>query len=267
MVTPLTELAVRELPLDVHSTVNVDKVNADISAAFKVANIITTKPADATAAASATAPAAEKDHGLVLATISQLMKNSGKSLDQTLVDMSTAITGATMPVNTTAGYKAAMFNFISDTTINKTGVTPATATTINPTTVKVAILKISRAAGGTIGGIDFTVTLPQDITVAADATKQTASGAVVVSGPAALGTNKASILSVATFDAGKLNVKLLNPDGFGTGEMVTVACTVPAAITNMTSITATVSTATGTVTSFTGVLTAAPALTATGDFF
>jgi hypothetical protein len=267
MVTPLTELAVRELPLDVHSAPNIDKANADISAVFKV-NIITTKPADATIAASAAAPAAEKEHGLVLAAISQLMKNSGKSLDQTLVDMSTAITGATMPVNTTAGYKAAMFNFISDTNLNKTGVTPDAATAINPTTVKVAVLKIRRAGGGTIGGMDFTMTLPGDATMAADATtKQTADGAVAISGVAATGAN---ILSTATFDATskKLRVLLANPNGFAAGQMVTVACSVPATPTvTPAQLQAAVAAATGTVTDLAGVQSAAPALSAAAPVF
>jgi hypothetical protein len=230
MVTPLTELAVRELPLDVHSAPNIDKANADIATVFKVANIITTKPADATAAASATAPAAEKDHGLVLASISQMGKDSGKTLGLLLADLSTAITGATMPVNTTAGFKAAMFNFISDTAINKTGITPATATSINPSTVQVAVLKISRAGGGTIGGMDFTMTIPGNATVAADATtKQTTDGTVAVSGEADKGTNR-NIISAATFDATskKLKIVLANPNGFIAGQMVTVACTIPA---------------------------------------
>lgn len=232
MVTPLTELAVRKVAGGVLSRTNIDKANADITAVFNLDSIITTKPADATNAASASAPAAEKDYGLVLATISQMMKNSGKSLGQILADMSTNITGTTMSVNTTLGFKAALFEFLSNTGINRTGITPEAVSAINPSTMKVAILKIS-TVGGTVGGIDFTVTLPAGVTVAADVTtKQTVDGAVVVSGAA---TTTGASMSVATFDAAtaKLRVLLVNAStiGFPAGQFVTVACIISASST------------------------------------
>jgi hypothetical protein len=265
MVTPLTELAVKEMGIVMSNTV-IDAKNTEVGTVFKVADIIKTKPADATVAASATAPAAEKEHGLVLAAISQLVKNTqGKKLGEILDAMSADISGATMADKSMVGYKAAMFDFISNTAVNKSGVTPDTATTINPSTVKIGVVKIS-TAGGTVGGVDFTVTLPAGITVAADATtKQTADGAVVVSGAAA--TTGASI-SVATFAAQKLKVVMANSLGFPAGQFVTVACTVPATSTVTTAqLQDAVKAAVPTTTNLTGAAVTGVTLTAAATLF
>jgi hypothetical protein len=261
MVSPLTELAVREMGT-VMSEAAINTKNTEIATAFKVGNIISTKPTDATVAPPATATAAEKDLGLVLAAISQLVSSSGKSLSEILNEMSADINGTAMAERSTVGFKSALFDFIQSAN-NKTTVTAPPAS-INPTSIQIARLAISRAAGGTIGGIDFTVTLPGDVTVAVDTTatstlKPTADGAVVASGVAATGTS----ISVATFNATQLRVVMANASGFGAGQFVTVNCTLPptSTVTALNLQTA-LGAATGTVTDTAGVISAVPALTA-----
>jgi hypothetical protein len=261
MVTPLTELAVKEMGTVMSNTV-IDAKNTEVGTVFKVANIISTKPADATVAGAS----GDINYGLVLASISQLVKNSqGKKLGEILDAMSTDINGPAMADRSTVGYKAAMFDFISNTAVNKTGVTPDTAGGINPSTVKIGVVKIS-TLGGTVGGIDFTVTLPAGISVAADATtKQTADGAVVLSGASAT-TGRS--LSLATFDAAKLRVVMADSLGFPAGQFVTVACTVPATSTvTTTQLQDAVKAAIPTATGITGVAVTGVTLTATADIF
>jgi hypothetical protein len=114
MVTPLTELAVREMGTVLSNTV-IDLKNTEIATVFKVGNIISTKPADVTVAGAS----GDINSGLVLASISQLMKNApGKKLGEILAAMSVDINGPAMADNSTVGYKAAMFDFLSNTTVN-----------------------------------------------------------------------------------------------------------------------------------------------------
>ncbi|MBI2354050.1 MAG: hypothetical protein HYV06_03295 [Deltaproteobacteria bacterium] len=226
MVTPLTELALKKAGAVLTAAV-ITKANADISTLFKVDNIVATKPVDATTAASATAAASEKNYSLALATVSQIMKSSSITLGQTLDGLAAEInTSASTPTMTTAAsttIKVAMSEFMESAN-NKTGVTDVATIPFSAATPKVALLKISTsglAAGGTIGAIEFTMDLPATVSVGADATtKQVEDGAVVVSGVAATGTS----ISLATFDAQKLRTMLVNANGFGGGEFVTVGC-------------------------------------------
>jgi hypothetical protein len=175
MVTPLTEMAVKKMN-NVFTKTAVDTINANIATAFKMDDITKTKPLDATIAAPATATAAEKNQSLVLATISQMVKNSGDTtataLDKVLTGMATDITGSTLADKSIAGYKTALFDFMSDTAKNKTGITDINGFVGNIGTFKLAHMKISTAglvAPAKIGGIDFTFTLPLGVTLSKDA--------------------------------------------------------------------------------------------------
>lgn len=102
-----------------------------------------------------------------------------------------------------------------------------------PTT---AVLKISTQgslAGGTqIGGINISINLPAGVTVKATADANsgllvTDAGVVTASGAAA-GTN-ATVLAVYTAGPpATVSINLANPNGFSTGEFVTVNCDIAA---------------------------------------
>jgi hypothetical protein len=231
-VTPLTELAVQKVGAVLTKTI-IDKMNTDIGTLFKVDDIIKTKPVDATTAAAATATAAEKSQSLVLAAISQLVKNSGNTLGKVLGDMGLDITvGATdskLGDTSAAGFKTAMFDFVTDTTKNLTGVTTIAGAPVVGT-LKLAHLQISTTgliAPALIGGIDFTFNLPFGVTLSSDpATFQVSPGVVVVSGVAAV-TGTTSV-SLSTLHLPALRTVVANAQGFGTGEFVNISCTIPA---------------------------------------
>jgi hypothetical protein len=230
MVTPLTELAVLKMN-NVFTKTAVDTINGNIATAFKLDDITKTKPIDATLAAPATATAAEKNQSLVLATVSQMVKNSGNTLDKVLADMAADITGSTLADKSTAGFKTAMFDFVSSAN-NKTDTTVANIATspVNIGSFKLAHLKISTAglvAPAKIGGIDFTFSLPAGVTLSKDPlTNQVTPGVVVVSGDAAAAASTS--ISLATLNGQALRTVLASSAGFGAGEFVDISCTVPA---------------------------------------
>lgn len=242
MVTPLTELAVRNAKKTsgALTAVSINNANTNIATLFKVADITKTKPVDATTAAAATATSAEKDLSLVLATVSQLMKNSVKSLDTVLTDLTTDIsvsgTTITMADKSIAGFKTALFDFMGSAN-NQTGNKDINALPINIGSFKIAHLKISAnlpAGAPNIGSIDFTFTLPTGITFTKELnSNQVTPGVVVVSGvAAAAGISKSMALS--TFIAQDLRTLLASGDlaaGFGSGEFVDISCTVPPTVT------------------------------------
>jgi hypothetical protein len=254
-VTPLTELAARQMGSKLTPTIIASR-NANIAALFNVANIINTKPVDATTIASKTALPEEKKQSLVLAAISQLMANDRntdptKTLAQVLADMTADITiDATNPANvtmkqgSTLGFKTAMLDFVTVNPLNQSGVismdnAPILSTPPGVIAAKVAHMKISTAGlapGAIIGGIDFTFTLPAGVTLGGipsvnDPTIfQVTPGTVVAS----VGTNTAaasgtSSITLATFSGQSLRTVLANAQGFAAGkEFINISCTVPA---------------------------------------
>lgn len=275
MVTPLTELAVRNAikTSGALTAVSINNANTNIATLFKVADITTTKPVDATTAAAATATSAEKELSLVLATVSQLMKNSGGTLDKVLTDLTTdiSVSGTTVAMadTSTAGFKTALFDFMGSTN-NKTQVTDINAVPINIGTFKIAHLKISAAglaAAAKIGGIDFTFSLPTGVTLTKDAiTNQVTPGVVVVSGVAA--ASGTTSISLSTLNAQALRTVLANAQGFGNGEFVDISCTVPAGVTaTAASFTSAITAAVPTVTDTTGAPITGVTLSATVDVF
>jgi hypothetical protein len=109
------------------------------------------------------------------------------------------------------------------------GAAPASA----PTTAIVNILTSGTlASGALIGGIDVTLNLPAGVSVKAtpDGANPdvlvTDSGVVAVSGVAA-GTNTTAI-GTYTASPNSVAIHVVNADGFGTGEFVTITCDIAA---------------------------------------
>ncbi len=102
--------------------------------------------------------------------------------------------------------------------------------TLQPTSVTVKIF--SQGTGTSIGGIDATLVLPSGVTVKATpdianpAVLVTNTGVVTASGVA----TGANTIASGTYSAaagatpGKVVVHVVNPDGFATGEFVTITC-------------------------------------------
>ena len=230
MVTALTELAVKKMGGTLVKS-NIDAKNGEIATIFKLDNIITTKPANAADATSATATDAEKNYGLALATISQLVVNKGQALDDVLKGISDDITGTVLADKSIVDFKTALNDFVTSTN-NKSGVTDASTSPINIGTFKLAHMKISTvlpAGAPKIGGIDFTINLPAGVTMTSDATTKQVTAGVVVSGvAAAAGTTS---ISLSTLNAQVLRTVLANAQGFVAGEFVDISCTIPTGVT------------------------------------
>jgi hypothetical protein len=269
MVTPLTELAVSKVVGGVFTKVSIEKANTDVAAAFKLDSIITTKPVDAASVAAKTAAGAERDYGLLLATVSQIMKDNGGTLASVLGDLASGITGSTLTLAASTSIKVAQFDFVASAN-NQTTLTAAglAANPFNAGTPKVALMKISTQgvpATAKIGGIDFTMNLPAGVIVSADATtKEATAGAVTLTGVAVADATSTSI-SIASFNAPAMRIVLANAKGFGGGQFMNVACTLPAtpAITAA-QLQAAVTAATGTATDLTGATITGVTLTAAG---
>jgi hypothetical protein len=268
MVTPLTELAVVKVG-NVFTKTSIDKANTDVAAAFKLDSIITTKPVDAASVAAKTAAGAERDYGLLLATVSQIMKESGGTLSQVLSDLAGGISGPTMTLAASTSIKVAQFDFVSSAN-NQTTLTVAglAANPFNAGNPKVALMKVSTTglpATAKIGGIDFTMNLPAGVIVSADATtKEATAGAVTVSGVAVADATSTSI-SLASFNAPAMRIVLANAKGFGGGQFMNVACTLPAGSTvTALQLQGVVTAATGTATDLTGAPIPGVTLTAAG---
>ena len=293
-VTPLTELATQKAGAVLTASI-IDAMNANIASLFKVDDIIKTKPVDATSTTSAAFAAltpAEKNQSLVLAAISQFVKNSpGKSLSQVLTSVAADITpNPTSPAdvkmgdNSTVGLKTAMFDFVSpENTLNLTGVNDiANAPSIGPVgavgTLRLGHMKISTAtlpAGAIIGGIDFTVTLPAGVTMSKDSstTANLVSPSVVVVAGVAVPVLPNQTISLATLNVQTLRTLMTNSGGFGAGEFINISCTIPSTVTTSsadlkTALTlAVTSPVTLTVTDLKGASITGPTLTVITDIF
>ena len=145
------------------------------------------------------------------------------------LDITIGATDAKLGDTSAAGFKTAMFDFVTDTTKNQTGVTTIAGAPVVGT-LKLAHLKISTSgltAPALIGGIDFTFNLPFGVTLSYDPnTFQVSPGVVVVSGVAAV-TGTTSV-SLSTLHLPALRTVLANAQGFGAGEFVNISCTIPA---------------------------------------
>lgn len=230
-ITPLTEMAYKKAKGGGEYTVaSIDEANAQISAMFRISDIVATLPVSGGASDDQKTRDEQKKYAAACGSFSQLVndnRNSGESLDDALARHLSEI-----------GDEVEHNGGISDDTRNRinyamTGFNNSgrnqTGGTANPIPVPTGGLLKLRTAGasGTIGGIDVTVNLPAGVTVKADAnTGETASGAVSISGSAAVGSNKLSSAKFTPASGGnpaRLKIILINTSGFGQGgEFVTI---------------------------------------------
>jgi hypothetical protein len=238
-VTPLTELAARKIEKSgtKFTVANINQANGDISSFFKVQDIITTSPANMADSSSRGATAAQKDYGVALATVSQLLKNKNETLGVALEALGTEMTKTGgLEATTLVDINTATQNFLAGAN-NLSGVTADTVKPIVPTG---GVLKLQTngtlAAGSSIGGLDVTLTLPASLTIATDSFGQPTAGVVVLSGAAAEGTGaKTNSITNSRFDAttGKLRLLIANPSGMGVGEFITINFGVAATVTTI----------------------------------
>lgn len=84
-VTPLTEMAVSKA--GVLTKTNIDAANSLVGSMIGGVDIIGTMPVDVTAASAANATKAQKEYSLMLATVSQMAKDSGKSISDVIAGL------------------------------------------------------------------------------------------------------------------------------------------------------------------------------------
>lgn len=107
-------------------------------------------------------------------------------------------------------------------------------TTTQPTTAIVKLLTAGALVSNTqIGGIDVTLNLPAGVTVkatpdGANATISVTNSGVVVASGVSSGANTSVLATYASGTPGKVTLKLVNANGFGTGEFATITCDIAA---------------------------------------
>src|SRR6266568_2367305 len=246
-VTPFTEIAYDKAEgigtagsLITFTTSSIDDSNSSISKTFGIDNIITTLPFDPTnASLAATATAAQKKYSGALGSFSQLSVNK--------VPAGTVTTAATLNTATTNLFKDLDDQFsatggINQTTLDSYNTAAATfsssaknqtGTTVSLITFSAGVLTISTAGvlpvssvANVINGIDFTLTLPAGVTVAADVTGASAAGVIEPSSGAVSNSvviSKYVPATPATASApatpGTVHIVITNVQpGFGVGE-------------------------------------------------
>ena len=118
--TPITELAAANA--GVLTTANISAANNKISTLLGGINILTIKPADMNASV-ASASQAEKDYGLLLAALSQMSKDSGKSIAEIITEINDDLADGKLN-STGATLSAAIITFLNSSN-NKSGMTEA----------------------------------------------------------------------------------------------------------------------------------------------
>jgi hypothetical protein len=235
VITPLTELAVQKAGATL-TVANINKANTDVGNFFKIANIVSTVPFDATVAPPASATTEQKAYSVAVAAVSQLQSIKATTLGALLTTVFTEMTAS-------GGMSAAMLNDINtattsflNSTNNKTGLTAATVPVIKPSA---GILKLStdgNLGASLIGAIDVTVTLPAGVTIkTATGGNEPLAGVVTVSGVAAAASGATISATNYTPPAGATPASLRfvigntatvvgAPSGFSLGNFVTINC-------------------------------------------
>lgn len=233
-VTPLTELAVQKMPA-LNATA-IASVNKDIGDLFKIPGITTTTPVVATGSTAATAPTAQKEYGLVLAALSQTLANQG-----TAATLETMLAGFAADVTLTAGqtpaslgsaangaYKLGMADFLVNPR-NLSGITTLANAPFNANAAKIALLRISTGTlAENVIGADFSFNLPVGASIGTTGSStppEAAAGTVVASGVAVNGVTTGSTYAASTRT---VRVLLAEANGFGAGELATVAVSLAA---------------------------------------
>ncbi|KAF0220764.1 MAG: hypothetical protein FD174_1088 [Geobacteraceae bacterium] len=226
-ITPLTELAVQKAGATLTAK-SITEANTLVSDLYRI-DIITTQPVEPSLQAfqNPDTTQVQKDYTLALAAVSQLVKNSaGASLSVVLESLRSELAvDNRISTQTAAAFKSALTTFLSDTSVNRTGITDINATGLTDVGSVTYVVKLHTrgtfAAGSFIKGIQLSVKLPAGVTVKADASGKTTAGTVAASGVAASGS---SIDTNYVGTSNLLYVAMLNGQGFGTGEFITIMC-------------------------------------------
>lgn len=239
-VTLLTDLAYKDVVKEGAKTspralnIIINDSNALIGSLFNITDIIKTMPPDTDEPFPLTATEDERNYGLQLATLSQRLKvmkdlNPGKTMKDVLDEISSGIVNSGLTEDIKAKLQDASVQF--NLNPNNKIVTPVTASKATLKLRTSGVLPV----GSSIGGVEFTLALPEGVTVAADATTgQTTATSVITSGvtpSAAAGTLMLAKFTAAqaatpTTPASTAKVKagVANAGGFGVGEFTTVVC-------------------------------------------
>lgn len=227
-VTPLTDLAVREAGELTAS--GIDNGNRLISDIFGF-DIIKTQPVAPSPASLAAATQSQKDYTLALATLSQLSKDMGMGLEQTLSNVAVGIGATGMDSNTATIFRSAAVSFITANTNNSTGINDLSQTNVAEITGKIAstasyTLTIEGApSAGAVKGIQFELLIPDGLTVRHNSASGVPLPGIVtesaqVTGAASYIEKKFSIST----GVGVLNFALMTTAGIGSGDLATLVC-------------------------------------------
>jgi hypothetical protein len=221
-VTPLTELATKRAHGHAAMTpAIINECNANVGATFNVPDIVSTLPV-------VNGTPEQKKHAAACGSISQLVNNrrhAGESTDDALARVMSDMGNE---VEHNGGLSDDSLNAINAaiTEFNNSGHNE-TGTTIPAAAPSGGVLKISTAGtAAAIGALDMTVNLPAGTTVTADpVTGEAAPGTITVSGAAVAngGSQVAAKVTPAAGGApGKVVISMINPNGFGAGECMTI---------------------------------------------
>jgi hypothetical protein len=219
-VTPLTELASRRARG--HSSITKDVINESnksVASTFALDDIISTLPS------AEAGDDNQKKYAASCGTFSQLANDrkgrTGESLDDALKgvmdDFGKEAEATGLSSTTVAQIQQAETEF-NTSGKNTTGVA---APVINPTN---GTLKIKTQGSATVGALDMTVTLPAGVEVAADpVTGEAVAAAVAASGVAAKNTLvSAKVTAASGTTPATVHIIMINANGFGEGECVTI---------------------------------------------
>ncbi|GAM10887.1 hypothetical protein OR1_03187 [Geobacter sp. OR-1] len=219
-VTALTELAVQKA--DNLTPEAITAANTLVSEIFKV-DIVTTLPVAPTATALADATQAQKDYTLALATVSQVSKDTGTSLENTLTTLAQGITSSGMSTATVATVQAALTTFVTTNSNNRTGVTNTAETNVaNAGTLSKSYTLALQGtiAAGAIRGIQFNLVLPPGVTLNINS----ATSAILDS---SLKLPADGVLA-AKYANGAATIGIVNTSGLSVGTLATLTCNITA---------------------------------------
>lgn len=221
-ITPLTEFAYKKASGAGLSPASIDDANSKMASFFGVGSIISTLPVAGGAADD------QKKYAAVLAAIAQFISNNrnpSESLDDALPRLFTQMGDE---VKNAGGFSLGTINgintAINDFTNSGRNTTGATIAPLPIPTTGLLKLRTDQSPD-TIGALDVTVNFPAGVTVAANAaTGEPAAGVVTASG-VAVGNNdlvEAKFTPASGGSPAQIHVALVNVDGFGPGEFVTI---------------------------------------------
>ena len=226
-VTPLTDLAVREAGQLTAS--GIDNGNRLISDIFGF-DIIETQPVAPSPASLEAATQSQKDYTLALATLSQLSKDMGMGLDQTLSGIAAGIGASGMDSNTATRFRSAATSFVTTNPNNTTGIKDLSLTNVAEITGEIATtanytLAISGAPTATVMGIEFELLLPDGLTVRHNSISGVPlPGIVTASDPVAAVFPYVETKFSTSTGVSVLKFVLMTSTGIGSGDLATLVC-------------------------------------------